>query len=106
MKMTVVEVSKVLASVARVCECDNRVVFGDDGSYIKDKASGRMTPMHNRTVSMWWKSRPKGTVKVRYPRWKEMTQAVRIAGGWVPIFYDRTRKPGKDVGRNWRTGGQ
>ena len=31
MKMTVADVSKVLASVARICECNNRVVFDEDG---------------------------------------------------------------------------
>ena len=40
MKITVADVSKVLASVSRICECGNRVVFDDDGSYIEEKASG------------------------------------------------------------------
>ena len=48
MKMTVADVSKVLASVARICECNSRVVFNEEGSYIEDKQSGRMTPMHTR----------------------------------------------------------
>ena len=48
MNMTVAEVSKVLASVAWICECNNRVVFDDDGSYIEDKATGRRTPMQKK----------------------------------------------------------
>ena len=49
MKMTVAEVSEVLASVARICECNNRVVFDEDGSYIEDKSTGRSTPMQKKT---------------------------------------------------------
>ena len=48
MKMTVADVSKVLASVARICGCNNRVVFDEEGSYIEDKQSGKRTPMHKR----------------------------------------------------------
>ena len=48
MKMTVADVSKVLASVARICECNGRVVVGEAGSYIEDTQRGRRTPMHKR----------------------------------------------------------
>ena len=48
MKMTVAQVSKVLASVAKICECGNTVVFDEDGSYIKDKNTGKTTPIHKR----------------------------------------------------------
>ena len=41
MKMTVAQVSKVLASVAKICECGNTVVFDEDGRYIKDKTQAR-----------------------------------------------------------------
>ena len=42
MKMTVADVSKVLASFAIICECNNRVVFDEDGSYIEDKGIGNI----------------------------------------------------------------
>ena len=48
MKMTVADVSKVLASVAKFCECGHRVVFDEDGSYIEDKRSKKWTVMHKR----------------------------------------------------------
>ena len=46
-KMTVANVSKVLASISRIGECNNRVVCDGYGSYIDDKHSGKRTPMHN-----------------------------------------------------------
>ena len=46
--MAVADVSEVLASVARTCECNNRVVFDDDGRYIEDTHSGNMTPVYTR----------------------------------------------------------
>ena len=46
--MTVAQVSKVLASVAKICECGNTVVFDEDGSYIKDKSTGKTMPIHKR----------------------------------------------------------
>ena len=52
MKRTVADVIEVLASVARICECNNRVVFDEEGSYIEDKQSGRRTPMHKKERSL------------------------------------------------------
>ena len=48
MNMTVADVSKVLASVANICECGNSVVFDEDGSYLEDKRSNKRTAMHKR----------------------------------------------------------
>ena len=48
MKMTVAQVSKVMASVANICECGNTVVFDEDGSYIKDNSTGQRTHIHKR----------------------------------------------------------
>ena len=48
MKITVADVSKVLASVSRICECGCRVVFDNEGSYIEDKRSGQKTELHKR----------------------------------------------------------
>ena len=42
------DVSKVLASVSKICECGSRVVFDEAGSYIEDKESGEKTPIHKR----------------------------------------------------------
>ena len=51
MKMTVVEVSKVLASVARNCECNNRVVSGDGVSYIEDKKTVSYNQVNTAVLS-------------------------------------------------------
>ena len=48
MKVTVADVSKVLASVSKICECGSRVVFDDAGSYIEDKRTGERTALHKR----------------------------------------------------------
>ena len=40
MKVTVADVNKVLASVSKMCECGNRVVFDEDGSYVENKKTG------------------------------------------------------------------
>ena len=53
----VTECSKLLASVRKMCEAGNRVVFDDDGSYIQNKQSGVKTQIdkHNGTYAfnMW-----------------------------------------------------
>ena len=47
--MQVAQVNKVLASVGKMCGAGNRVVFDDEeGSYIEDKQSGEITPLHKR----------------------------------------------------------
>ena len=38
-------VNKTLMSVSKMAAQGNRVIFGDDGSYIEDKASGERTWM-------------------------------------------------------------
>ena len=48
MKVTVADVNKVLASVSKICECGNKVVFDEDGSYIEDKRTKQRTPIHKR----------------------------------------------------------
>ena len=48
MRITVADVSKVLASVSKICECGSMVVFDEAGNYIEDKESGEMTPIRNR----------------------------------------------------------
>ena len=48
MRITVADVSKVLASVSKICECGSRVIFDEEGSYIEDKQSGERTPLHKR----------------------------------------------------------
>ena len=49
MKMAVADVGKVLASVAKVCECGNSVVFDKDGSYVEYKNTGHNTRIDNRS---------------------------------------------------------
>eukprot|EP00974_Lingulodinium_polyedra_P091639 8882133-Lingulodinium_polyedra.AAC.1 len=46
--MAVADVSKVLASVARMCECGNRVVFDEEGSYVQNKKTGMKTKIEKR----------------------------------------------------------
>ena len=61
MKMVVADVTKVLASVARMCESGHKVVFDEEGSYIECKATEERTPIHKRNgvyvVDMWVKKR-------------------------------------------------
>ena len=53
----VTECSKLLASVRKMCEAGNRVVFDEDGSYIQNKQTGVKTIVnkHNGTYAfnMW-----------------------------------------------------
>ena len=61
MKMVVTDVTQVLASVARMCESGNRVVFDEEGSYIECKATKERTPIQKRNgvyvVDMWVKKK-------------------------------------------------
>ena len=45
MSFRVVDVTKALSSVSKICQRKNRVVFDRDGSYIKNKTSGKRLPM-------------------------------------------------------------
>lgn len=63
MKMVVADVTKVLASVARMCERGNRVVFDDKGSYVECKRDGHRTRMEKRNgvyVMDMWIRKPRG----------------------------------------------
>ena len=42
------DVSKVLASVSKICECGSRVLFDEAGSYIEDKRTGEKTSLRKR----------------------------------------------------------
>ena len=57
--MVVVDVTKVLASVRRMCECGNKVVFDSEGSYVLNKQTGSKTPIELRrgayVIDMWVK---------------------------------------------------
>ena len=48
MRIAVADVSKVLASVSKICECGSRVVFDEAGSYIEDNESGEKIPIRKR----------------------------------------------------------
>ena len=48
MGVTVADVSKVLASVSKICECGSRAALDEAGSCIEDNESGEKTPIHNR----------------------------------------------------------
>ena len=48
MRITVADVSNVLAPVSNICECGNKVVFDEEGSYIQDKRTGVKTEVHKR----------------------------------------------------------
>ena len=48
MCMHITDVQKPLASVGKMCDGGNRVVFDDqEGSYIQNKWTGTITPMIN-----------------------------------------------------------
>ena len=83
MRITVVDVSKVLASVSKICECGNRVIFDEAGSYIEDKHTGERTPLHKRNgvYVMNMKIR-KGKEGQREPL---MKKAKEFSAGWVQI---------------------
>ena len=51
MKYQVADVTKPLASVAKICHAGHRVVFDDEGSYIENKATGTKDWLreHNNT---------------------------------------------------------
>ena len=57
MKMVVADVTKVLASVARMCECGNKVVFDEEGSYVINKKTGQKTLIEKRNgayiIDIW-----------------------------------------------------
>lgn len=54
MRYQVADVTKPLASVARICQAGHRVVFDSDGSYIEDKGTGHREWLreHNGTYVM------------------------------------------------------
>ena len=45
MTFQMADVNKPLASVRRMCEAGNKVVFDEEGSYIENKKTGRKTSM-------------------------------------------------------------
>ena len=57
MDMQIAQVKKALASVRRICEGGNRVVFDMEGSYIENKLTGKRTNIEQGpdgyTVSIW-----------------------------------------------------
>ena len=60
MCMQVTDVKQVLASVGRMCDGGNRVVFDDwSGSYIENKRTGERTPLVKKngiyTFDLWTK---------------------------------------------------
>ena len=59
MNMVVADVTKVLASVAKMVECGNTVVFDENGSYVLHKKTGVRTPIEKRNgmfvIDMWVK---------------------------------------------------
>eukprot|EP00973_Karenia_brevis_P081587 11310181-Karenia_brevis.AAC.1 len=54
MRYQVADVTKPLASVARICQAGHKVVFDSEGSYIEDKTDGRREWLreHNGTYVM------------------------------------------------------
>lgn len=57
MEVQIADVKKTLASVARMCEAGNRVVFDSQGSYVEHKASGKRTAIEKGKdgykIRMW-----------------------------------------------------
>ena len=57
MKLVVVDVTKVLASVRRMCECGNKVVFDNEGSYVLNQQTHSKTLIELRKgayiIDMW-----------------------------------------------------
>ena len=66
-KMVVADVTKVLASVAKMVECGNTVVFDENESYVMHKRTGVKTPIEKRNgmfvIDMWVK-RPRDAMNV------------------------------------------
>ena len=57
MTMQVANVKKVLVSVGKVTDANNRVVFDNDGSYIENKSTKERTPLRKEngvyTMEIW-----------------------------------------------------
>ena len=57
MTMQVADVNKVLASVKRICDAGNRVVFDKNGGKIIDTATGKVTELEEKNgtyvFNMW-----------------------------------------------------
>ena len=57
MTMQVADVNKVLASVKRICDAGNRVVFDKNGGKIIDEATGKVTELEEKNgtyiFNMW-----------------------------------------------------
>ena len=48
MKFQVTDVNKALGAVKPLCAAGNKVVFDDEGSYILNKATGKITKMEEK----------------------------------------------------------
>ena len=93
MKMTVAQVSKVLASGSKICECGNTVVCDEDGSYIKDKKTGKKTQIHKRNGVYVMDIRMRNGPIVEQGSMGAVDQdANEVFRGWEQIWYDRARK--------------
>ena len=55
LKVQMVDVTKPLLAVRKMCGAGNRVVFDDEGSYIEDKATGARTAIQREdgTYAVW-----------------------------------------------------
>ena len=69
LKIQVVEVTKPLLSIRKICESGSRVVFEDsaEGSYIQDMQTGRKTKLHKNggtyAVDLWVLTPREGVVQ-------------------------------------------
>ena len=66
--MQIADVKKALGSVRRMCEVGNRVVFDDEGGYIKNKGTGELATLakerESYVLSLWV---PKGSQDQPFP---------------------------------------
>ena len=65
MKVQIADVDKILGAARRFCEAGNRVVFDEDGSYILNKATRKITKIHKvkgRYVLKVWVPKTSGGV--------------------------------------------
>ena len=70
MKVTAAPVTKSLASVKKICQAGNRVVFDEEGSYILNKITGEVNLLRegegNYMLDMWvMPSTPESTFRGR-----------------------------------------
>ena len=75
MTMQVTDVTKVLASVSKVCDAGNTVTFGARGGEIRNEKTGKVTPLVRKggvyVLDVWVKAKNEGDMIAPVFHWQE-----------------------------------